>query len=191
MWYCKVVGYQAGTERVTSLVSQGHCGLSDPFCINCSYVLFYIYVWPMCFIFSLMCPFISFLFDRSLCGHLAESGPVHHLGDLYILPKFATVSKSTGLPCISVAWGGVEQWSDRNPKGTYQIFCKFRKHLKNTKNIKYEKYKKNILKHIGHICTIEMYIVCILYICDVRHVEVLSVAAAALRFQRCKQQLYK
>ena len=52
--------------------------------------------------------------------------------ETYILPKFATVSTSTSLPCINVAWGGVEQWSDRNPKGTYQVFCKFRKYLKKT-----------------------------------------------------------
>ena len=76
------------------------------------------------------------------------------LGDLYILPNFATVSTSTGLPCMTVAWGGVEQWSDRNPKRN----CKspansIYKILKNTKKIqnKSEKYKKKMLfqKHIG------------------------------------------
>ena len=65
------------------------------------------------------------------CGCLSESGPVHHLGDLNMLPKFATVSTSTGLPCIYVAWVGVGQWSDRNPKGTHQVPCKFRKYYKN------------------------------------------------------------
>ena len=39
-WYCKVVGHQAGTERVTGLVSQGHCGLSDLFCYDCSCIYF-------------------------------------------------------------------------------------------------------------------------------------------------------
>ena len=85
---------------------------------------------------------VPFIFDKSVCGCLAESGPVHHLGDLYILPKFATVSTSTSLPCIKVTWGGVEQWSDRNPKGTYQVSCKFKKYQKTQKNIKYENTKK-------------------------------------------------
>ena len=40
VWYCMVVGYQAGTEQVTSLVSQSHCGLSDLFCIDCSCIYF-------------------------------------------------------------------------------------------------------------------------------------------------------
>ena len=81
------------------------------------------------FYFTISCA----LFDKSLCGPLAESGPVCHLGDLYILPKFATVSTLIGLPCISVAWGGIGLWSDRNPKGTYQVSCKFRKYLQKPK----------------------------------------------------------
>ena len=107
------------------LVFQGHCGLSDLFCINGSQISF---VYGQCVLFSVNVPLYFFsLFGKSLCGCLAESGPVHHLGGLYILPKFATVSTSTGLPYINVAWGGVEQWSDRNPTGTYQVSCKFRK----------------------------------------------------------------
>ena len=75
------------------------------------------------------------------------------LGDLYILPNFATVSTSTGLPCMIVAWGGVEQWSDRNPEGTASLLQIQPKILKNTKKYKrnLEKYKKKMLflKHIG------------------------------------------
>ena len=96
---------------------------------QCSTLTAFVYLYlnmANVFYFQFNVPF----FDKSLCGHLDESGPVYRLGDLYILPKFATVSTSTGLPCISVAWGGVEQWLDRNPKGTYQVSCKFRKYLK-------------------------------------------------------------
>ena len=43
-----------------------------------------------------------------------------------------------------VAWGGVEQWSDRNPEGTASLLQIQPKILKNTKKIqkKSEKYKK-------------------------------------------------
>ena len=70
------------------------------------------------------------------------------LGDLYILPNFATVSTSTGLPCMIVAWGGVEQWSDRNPKGTASLLQIHLKNiLKKTKITKYKKNTKEILKN--------------------------------------------
>ena len=54
---------------------------------------------------------------------------------------------------MTVAWGGVEQWSDRNPKGTASLLQILPKKLQNTKKIqnKSEKYQKKMLfmKHIG------------------------------------------
>ena len=59
-----------------------------------------------------------------------------------MLPKFATVSTSTSLPCIYVVWGGVGQWLDRNPKGTHQVPCKFRKYYKTHQKKKLKNTKK-------------------------------------------------
>ena len=81
----------------------------------------------MCFLFVLHAylfeDFVTCLFN-DVAAQLNYSWCVT-LGDLYILPNFATVSTSTSLPCMIVAWGGVEQWSDRNPKGIHQVSCKF------------------------------------------------------------------
>ena len=44
---------------------------------------------------------------------------------------------------MNVAWGGVEQWSDRNPKGTASLLQIQQKYWKIQKNItKYQKYQK-------------------------------------------------
>ena len=47
---------------------------------------------------------------------------------------------------MTVAWGGVEQWLDRNPEGTASLLqIQPEKYLKNTKKIqnKSEKIQKN------------------------------------------------
>ena len=82
-----------------------------------------------------VCLFVTCLFN-DVTAQLNHSWCVT-LGDLYILPNFATVSTSTGLPCMIVAWGGIEQWSDRNTSSLLHI------QLKNTE----KKYKKNITKY--------------------------------------------
>ena len=54
---------------------------------------------------------------------------------------------------MTVAWGGVEQWSDRNPEGTASLQQILPKNYKIPKKIqnKSEKYQKKMLfmKHIG------------------------------------------
>ena len=82
--------------------------------------------------------------------------------DLYILPKFATVSTSTGLPFISVAWGGVEQWLDRNPKRNISSLLQIQKKTEKTakKNYKIQKVqKKNCFWNTFVINHIWIYIV--------------------------------
>ena len=71
---------------------------------------------------------------------------------------------------MTVAWGGVEQWLDRNPNGIHQVSCKFS--LKNTEKYQKKYYKiqkcqkiqnmkntkKMFLKHIGLNCMYCMFL---------------------------------
>ena len=69
--YCIGIGWW-GTRLVLN-EGPAWCPKAIVACLICSasnaaYVLFYIHIRPMCFIFSLMCLFIAFLVDKSLCG---------------------------------------------------------------------------------------------------------------------------